>query len=112
IEWVKKCDAAGACLPQTTFEWSAPGGAPGSLAMGFVPYGVFLGPDAELVDDPVPFASSPTRLVGDFDGDSDHDLLYFTDAGWRAWDGTSQLDLLDTPVVVSWPTVLPEGDAY
>ncbi|MCX4240087.1 RHS repeat domain-containing protein [Paraliomyxa miuraensis] len=112
IEWVKKCDTAGACLPQTTFEWSAPGGAAGSLSMSFVPYGVFLGPDAELVDDPVPFASSPTRLVGDFDGDSDHDLLYFTDAGWRIWDGTSQFDLLDTPVVVSWPTVLPEGDAY
>ena len=22
------------------------------------------------------------------------------------------MDLLDTPVTVSWPTVLPEGDAY
>jgi len=109
VQAVRKCDAAGACLPATVLEWSDP---EGSLKLDVVPYGTFLGPDAELVDDPIPFVSSPTRLVGDFDGDGDHDLLYFTDAGWRAWDGASQYDLLDTLVTLPWPVVLPEGDAY
>lgn len=109
IASVRKCDAAGACLPPTVFAWSDPGGP---LHLDFVPYGILLGPDAELVADPIPLVSSPTRLVGDFDGDGDHDLLYFTDAGWRAWDGGSQYDLLDTPVTVTWPVALPEGDAY
>jgi hypothetical protein len=94
IESIEKCDAAGKCLPPTTFEWSDPGLVP--LSMSMVPYSLYLESDATLLDDPVPFASSPTRLVGDFDGDSDHDLLYFTDSGWRAWDGTSQFDLLDS----------------
>jgi hypothetical protein len=109
IASLHKCDAAGACLPPTVLEWSDPGGLP---QFELTPYHVLLGPGSSFEGDPVPFVSTPTRLIGDFDGNADHDLLYFTDAGWRAWDGSSNHDLLDTPVGVSWPVVLPAGDEH
>lgn len=106
---VARCDAAGACLPPLVLAWSDPAGLP---ELDFVPYGAYLGSKSALADDPVPFVTAPVRLVGDFDGDADDDLLFHTQAGWRAWDGSAQQDLLDTPTVLSWPGVLPQGDAY
>ncbi|MCH9687404.1 MAG: hypothetical protein K0V04_38575 [Deltaproteobacteria bacterium] len=107
ITSVQKCDAASVCLPETTFEWS--GIDDEIVDLDFVPYNIFLAPDSELVDDPIPFAASPLRLVSDFDGDGDHDLVYFADGvGWRAWDGGSLYDLDGTSVPLPWPSVLPE----
>lgn len=108
IEWVRKCDAAGDCLPDTVFEWSDPGGL---LELQQVPYHLYM-PSAELSGEALPFVTAPVRLVGDFDGNGDHDLLFFAEDRWRAWDGSAQDDLMQTPVNVASPVVLPEGDAY
>ena len=87
---VQKCDAAGACLPATTFEWAD---AQGST------YTRLVHGETEIDEDLIPsFANAPSARTGDFDADSDAELLI-----WDTGD--------DHPVViddgVAYPALLP-----
>lgn len=112
MQYARVCDAAGVCLPQTTFTWSGNSGAGFSLEE----WDNINGFDTTVAEEQAELLQSRHTLIGDFDGDGDDEMLFRSDDSqqpWLMWFSDIENDGAATQVLLpAFETTLPLGNEF